>query len=54
MVFVGVDRMFEVRVINDRGLTPRKFTYGDLQQARRTAADWTISTGGTHTRWIDD
>ena len=45
IVIVGVDRMFEVRVINARGLTTRKFTYGDLQQARRAAAAWSAAYG---------
>lgn len=45
IVIVGTDRMYEVRVINDRGLTTRKFSYGDLQQARRAAAAWSTAFG---------
>jgi hypothetical protein len=45
IVIVDIDRMFEVRVINDRGLMTRKFTYGNLQQARRAAAAWSAAYG---------
>jgi hypothetical protein len=45
IVIVSADRVFEVRVINNRGLTTRKFTYGDLQQARRAAAAWSAAYG---------
>ena len=42
IVIVGVDRMFEVRFINDRGLTDEEVP-GDLQQARRAAAAWSAA-----------
>jgi len=45
IVIVGTDRMFEVRVINDRGLTTRKFSYSNLQQARRAAIAWSAAYG---------
>lgn len=45
IVIVGGDRMFEVRVINDQGLTMRKFTYTDVQQARRAADAWSAAYG---------
>jgi hypothetical protein len=45
IVIVGIDRMFEVRVIDDQGLTKRKFTYGDIQQARRAATAWSAAYG---------
>jgi hypothetical protein len=45
IVIVGKGRMFEVRVIDDQGLTTRKFTYGDLHQARRAAAAWSTAYG---------
>jgi hypothetical protein len=45
IVIVGTDREFEVRVIDDQGLTIRKFTYRDLQQARRAAAAWSTAYG---------
>jgi hypothetical protein len=45
IVIVGVDRMFEVRIIDDQGVTTRKFTYSDAQHARRAAAAWASAYG---------
>jgi hypothetical protein len=45
IVIVGTDRMFEVRIIDDQGLTTRKFTYNDVQRARRAAAAWSTAYG---------
>jgi hypothetical protein len=36
---------FEVRIIDERGLTTRKFNHGDLEQARRAAAALSITYG---------
>jgi hypothetical protein len=36
---------FEVRVIDDRGVTTRKFTYVNLQNARRAASAWSAVYG---------
>ena len=43
IVIVGTDRMFEVRIINDRGLTTWTLTYRDLRQARQAAASWSAA-----------
>jgi hypothetical protein len=43
IVIDGMDRMFEVRIIDDQGVTTRKFTYNDVQHARRTAAAWSAA-----------
>jgi hypothetical protein len=40
---VGTDREFEVGVIDDKGLTIRKFAYLNAQQARRAAAAWSTT-----------
>jgi hypothetical protein len=45
IVIVGTNRMFGVRVINERGLAIRKFTYGNLEQARRAAVAWSAAYG---------
>ena len=45
IVIVSADGAFEVRVIDDQGLTTRRFTYGNLQQARRAAAAWSTAYG---------
>jgi hypothetical protein len=45
IVIVGIDRLFEVRVIDDQGLTTRKFTYNDVRRARRAAAAWSAAYG---------
>jgi hypothetical protein len=37
IVIVSTDREFEVRVIDDQGLTIRKFIYLSAEQARRAA-----------------
>jgi hypothetical protein len=45
IVIVAIDRLFEVRVIYDRGLTTRTFTYTGLQQARKAAVAWSSAYG---------
>jgi hypothetical protein len=45
IVIVGTDRTFEVRVIDDRGVTMRRFTYVNLQNARRAASAWSAVYG---------
>jgi hypothetical protein len=45
IVIVGTNAVFEVRVIDDHGLTKRKFTYSDVQHARRAAAAWSTAYG---------
>jgi hypothetical protein len=44
-LIVRTGRAFEVRVIDDHDLTKRKFTYGNLKQARRAAAAWSAAYG---------
>ena len=43
IVIVATDGLFEVRVINDQDLTTRKFTYQNVEQARRAATAWSVA-----------
>jgi hypothetical protein len=45
IVIVRLGREFEIRIIDDHGLTTRKFTYMDIEGARRTAAAWSKRYG---------
>jgi hypothetical protein len=36
---------WEVRVIDDKGLTTRRFAYRNLLAARRAAAAWSVAYG---------
>jgi hypothetical protein len=43
IVIASADHTFEVRVVDDRGLTTRKFTYKDVQRARKAAFAWSAA-----------
>jgi hypothetical protein len=45
ILIISTAGVFEVRVLNDQGVTTRKFTYGNLQQARRAADAWSAAYG---------
>ena len=45
IVIIRTPDNYEVRVINEHGLTTRVFTYRDLQAARRAAAAWSTAYG---------
>ena len=45
IVIASTDLGFEVRIIDDRGVTTRKFTYNDVKRARRAADAWSAAYG---------
>jgi hypothetical protein len=45
ILIVDLSDHVEVRVIDDQGMTIRKFTYRDLLAARRAAEAWSVAYG---------